>query len=238
MLGGLHAQRPISLSRYHYAVTLEFGSAFPNYIPNDQLRWQAGVYAAGGITLEGMQRLNAHWQLLTGLGLTTYLLNNKGPEDDYSLDFISPHLRLGAGYVSKMKRKGQQYLGQLTTGAQLGYTKTSFEAFENYQVAISGSRQFYYFARAEWGIRWPWQKRLQRGLPKPYSECGLFYRYNFNDLGMARITGNDYSLTMQPSGNIFGAYFRLVLPANRKKVSLPEPLPPAPIIYHPRMKNG
>lgn len=130
-----------------------------------------------------------------------------------------------------------QYIGQLMFGAQLGYTKTLVEEFETYQVEISGSRPFYYFARAEWGVRWPWHKRHRRGLPKPYNECGVFYRYNFNALGTARFTGSDYVLDMQPSGNILGGYFRVVLPAGRKKVKLPDPPPPADIIYHPRM-NG
>ncbi|MEL7220742.1 MAG: hypothetical protein AAGJ93_05445 [Bacteroidota bacterium] len=240
LLGGtsnIAAQRNAKLTKYQVAAIIEFGSAFPNYEPANQLRWQPGVYAAGAITLEGIQRLNLHWQLIAGLGLSPYLLNNNGPDDNYSLDFISPHFRLGAGYLSSKKQRGHHYLMQLMMGAQLGYTKTLVEEFETYQVEITGGKPFYYFTRAEWGVRWPWQKRYQRGLPKPFNEVGIFYRYNFNGLGTARFTGSDYILDMKPSGNILGGYFRVVLPAGRKKVKLPDPLPPAAIIYHPRMSG-
>ncbi len=67
-------------------------------------------------------------------------------------------------------------------------------------------------------------------------EFGTYFRYNLNTLGTAQIEEPDFNITLEPRGNIFGGYFKILFPAGRKRVRMKEvqtiELPP--IIYNPR----
>lgn len=235
----LEAQRTTKMARYELALSFGAGSSFPKLEPTFG-PWKPGAYVAGQLDVEVLYRFHPRWYGIGGVGWSTYLLGHVGPSDKYGLDFASSHIQVGLGRLSAKKKGGKRpwwWIYSAKLGAQIGFSDTLRESYVDYRVDIRSESLFYTYTRLELGIQWQWRKRWQRGKPKPVSSYGIFYRYNFTDLGIATITGPDYTVDLLPRGNVFGAYFRVQLPAGREQFKPKPPPPPPRTIFHPRAES-
>lgn len=120
------AQPPIP----ELTISTEFspGTTFPNFIGNKN-GWNAKLYAAGAFSVLLSKRLNKHWDTFVGIGMSAYLMNNRGKVDDYLMDFTSPHLLSGIGYYKNPYNQTQSFI-KLSAGSQLGYRGELNEYYE------------------------------------------------------------------------------------------------------------
>lgn len=206
------------IGKYMLGLEINAGHSFPNF-DIEQDKWKAGFYPAGGINITLANRLSPKWILDLGLGVTGYALNNTSPFDHYILDFSSPLLIGGISYNFKGYRN-RDCFAKLSAGGQMAYKGSFVEQFENYSVTISGNNKAYVFLRPEIGIRNQFKNKVGRAKVKMSYELGTFFRINLNPLGSARIeeTQSDFVLTLKPSGNIIGFYFKLLFPVGKQRV--------------------
>lgn len=229
----LQGQRVERVPKYAIGIEMDVGHSFPAF-DREQDEWKATFYPAGALSVLLAHRLGKSWSADLGIGLTAYSLTNRGPVDRYTLDFVSPHLQSGISF-SRPTQRGKESFVRLTTGFQLGYRGSFTDVFETYLVTIEGKRSLYYFVRPEIGIRRTFRKKLGGARHRMAYEFGTFFRYNWMDLGSARIQQPGSELLLQPRGNIVGGYYKILLPAGRRKVRIEPPEQPLPpVIYHPR----
>ena len=229
----IYSQNFTRVNKYAMGVELHMGSTFPNIL-EQQDQWKAKLHASGGFNLLFVNRLNANWSADIGIGLTSYFMNYRGPIDNYIFDFISPLALAGISYSIPTSKRQESFI-KLTSGIQMGYQGEFIDEFDAYTVYVEGTNRWYYFLRPEIGMRRYFKKKMKGSRFKQNYEFGTFFRYNINDLGIARIEENNLNLTIQPKGNVIGGYIKFLIPAGNQGIkvkSLEEQLPP--IIYSPR----
>ncbi|MBR9922064.1 MAG: hypothetical protein GYB31_14590 [Bacteroidetes bacterium] len=223
-------------NKYSIGIRVDAGHSFPNF-SNTSSDWKGTFYPAGGINLMLVRRFNQNWTAGLGAGVAGYALTNRGPIDKYILDFASPTLTTEIGYIFMTTHNREGFL-RLSGGIQLAYQKVFEDQFETYTVSIEGENLLLYFIQPELGIRRYFKQKMKVSRFKTAYEFGVFFRYNFNRLGTATISSSDYEVVLTPSGNIMGAYFKILFPIGNKrfeaKPKKEKPLPP--IIYNPRFK--
>ena len=245
----LIGQKSTEDNKYWVGIEMDIGHSFPNF-DKDQSRWKGTFYPAGGLNLLFVNRLNQRWITDLGVGITGYALTNKGSVDNYVLDFASPQISSGLSY-NFQNRKGQENFIKLAGGLQLGYQGKFIDEFETYKITIEGNNVLYQFIRPEIGIRRYFKQRMKGSRFKMAYEFGTFFRYNLNILGTVLIQENDFQVTLEPKGNIVGAYFKILLPAGKKRIEFKQQIPAdkkekrikqnqvkelSPIIYKPRYR--
>ncbi len=227
-------QKTNKINKYSVGIEIDIGHSFPNF-DKEQERWKGTFYPAGGINVLFINRINQNWITDLGVGITGYALTNKGNVDNYVLDFASPTISSGISY-NFPNRQGQENFLKLTSGFQLGYRGTFIDEFEDYTVRIEGKNKLYQFIRPEIGIRRYFKQKMKGTRYKMAYEFGTYFRYNLNTLGTATIEETDFEVTLKPSGNIIGVYFKVLFPAGKKRIRIKpqkeKELPP--IIYNPR----
>ncbi len=213
----VRAQRKYT-NKHGVGMELFIGHSYPNFQSN-QTFWKAGLYGAGGMHISWEERMTQKFLLNAGLGLSAYALKNKGPVDDYILDYASPHMMLGGKYLIDSKRNGEGVFG-VSLGGQLSYKGTINDNFDLYSVSIQGSRSLTYFVRADLGIRKYFDRSFNRA--KPAYEFGTFFRYNLTSLGTARFASNSYDVILEPKGHVMGLYARVYVSSGRARFRLEE----------------
>lgn len=214
----LIGQQSTKINKYSIGLEIDIGHSFPNF-DKEQDRWKGTFYPAGGINLLFVSRINQKWIADLGIGITAYALTHKGSVDHYVIDFASPTISSGISY-NFQKRQGQENFIKLTSGFQLGYQGTFEDEFETYTVKIEGKNRLYPFIRPEIGIRKYFKQKMKGSRYKMAYEFGAYFRYNLNTLGTAKISEHDFEVTLEPRGNIIGAYFKILFPAGQKRIKI------------------
>ncbi|MEO1258869.1 MAG: hypothetical protein AAFZ15_08720 [Bacteroidota bacterium] len=230
----LCAQRMRKTNKFAFVTSANIGQTLPGYT-TDQDRWKAGLHLSWGFNIGAAMRLSEHWSIDGGLGLTGFWMSNRGPYDNYILDFASPAVTAGLQYIWRHHYFKESFF-RLAGGVQLGYEESFIETFEGYLVQISSDQPVYYFARPEIGFRKTLNiKSKVSRYPLQY-EAGSFCRYYFNGLGEVIFIEDNFSTPSKPRGFTFGIFFRLLIPYGNENVRMkaPEEYFPA-IIYNPRL---
>ncbi len=230
----LMGQKSTKINKYSIGVEIDIGHSFPNF-DKEQERWKGIFYPAGGLNVLFVNRINQRWIVDLGVGITGYALVNKGSIDNYLLDFASPKILTGISYNFKRLQSQENFI-KLTSGLQMGYQRSFVDEFETYSVKIEGKNNFYPFVKPEIGIRKNFKQRMKGARYKMAYELGTYFRYNLNTLGTATIEEDNFVVTLEPRGNIIGAYFKILFPAGTKRIKIEQQteneLPP--VIYNPR----
>lgn len=217
----LFAQKSKRVSKNHFGFELSLGTTFPHF-DLEQDQWKALYYSGNSFTFLWSNRLNRHWIADFGIGVSTYLMFNQGPVDLYILDFISPHFMTGISYNQTINRNKESFY-KISFGSQLGYRGELTQTFKTYKVEIESKNQFYFFVRPEVGIRNKFKKKIKNSPFQLSYELGTFFRLNFNRLGKATFTQDDLKFSIRPKGDVIGIYFKLLIPAGKRKVKLKIP---------------
>lgn len=229
----LAAQKTGRNNRYALGMEIGLGTSFPNFT-TDQDSWSAGLYSSGNMTVSLARRFNQRWSAEAGLGMTAYILSNRGPVDNYILDFASPHLCGGLVY-NFWNRKNQENFVRLRGGLQLAYQGMIVDEFESYTVIIKGEELFYYFVQPEIGIRRYSKQKMKGSKFKIAYELAAFYNHRFNPLGTVDIYQIDQTISLIPRGSVIGASIRFLFPTGIEKIKTKQKKVPTPTtIYHPR----
>jgi len=147
----VNAQKTRRINKYSIGIEIDAGHSSPSF-NKEQNRWKGSFYPTGALTLSFRNRINQHWQSDLGIGLTGYALVNKGPFDNYILNFSSPHLATSIQYIKTTNKKMENFV-RLKTGMQLGYKGEFTEIFESYTATIKGTNPIIFFISPEIGIR-------------------------------------------------------------------------------------
>lgn len=227
-------QKNPPVNKYTIGLAIEVGHSFPNF-DREQERWEGTFYPTGGLQLMFQDRISERWAIDLGLGITGYALANKGSVDQYVLDFASPKMSSGISYHFR-NRRGQEHVLQLLSGFQLSYQGTFEDEFDTYTVKIAGKHKFNPFIRPAIGVRKSFKRKMKGSRYPMAYEMGTFFRYNFRTLGTAQIIEQDFEVILEPRGNIIGGYFKILIPAGKKRLRIKKERAPrwSPIIYNPR----
>ena len=234
----LFGQKSKKIDKNYFVIDIDAGGTFADF-DESQPFWKPTFYPAISLGLLWSRRINASLDFDIGAGGTFYYLINKGTVDRYVLDFASPYLISGLGYSFMQKQREELYI-KISAIVQIGFDDTFREEFPDYVVDIESDSEYYYSIKTQFGLR-RFFKRRQKKKSKPVGfEYGVYFRYSFQDLGMATFTGSDYSTTISPDGDMCGIYYKLLLTYGggkvsrkvRPKTAKEKELPP--IIYNPR----
>ena len=170
-----------------------------------------------------------------GLGLTGFWMENRGPYDNYILDFASPALTAGLQYLWRNHFDKESFV-RLGGGMQVGYDEAFVESFEGYEVQISSDQPVYYFVRPEIGFRKITKFKTKTSRYPVQYEMGSYICHYFNGLGEVVFVEDDFVAPSRPRGFTLGVFFRVLLPYGNEtaKVDAVENYFPA-IIYNPRL---
>lgn len=227
----LFAQKTKRINKWSVGLAIDVGHTFPHF-DRPQNRWKAPRYPTGSMTGIVANRLTQKWIVEAGIGGTLYWMVHKGPVDKYILDYASPHFISGISYNMLTKKRQEQFF-KLSGGMQVGYQGEFVDEFETYTILVEGQNRILKFIRPEIGIRRFSTKRAKGTRDKIAFEYSLFFRYNFDKLGLVKIEEEDFEVYLNPRGNIVGASFRLVFPTGSKRMKVKD-LRVEPVIYHPR----
>ena len=214
-------------------MTANIGQVIPGYT-TEQDRWKAGIHLSGAFNIGAEMRMNEHWSMGVGLGLTGFWLDNRGPFDNYILDFASPALTTGLQYLWRNHTERESFV-RLGMGIQLGYQESFVEEYDGYEVFISSDQPVYYFIKPEIGFRkTASQKTKVSRYPVQY-EVGSYLHYYFNSLGdVVFVESNFIALTKQRGFNL-GIFCRLLIPYGDENVKMTAAeMANPPVIYNPR----
>ena len=227
----LYAQKTKRITKWSIGFAIDAGHSFPHF-DRAQTRWKAPRYPTGSMTGFIANRITQKWIVEAGIGGTLYWMVHKGPIDKYILDYASPHFISGISYNMLTKKRQEQFF-KLSGGMQIGYQGEFIDEFESYTILVEGQNRILKFIRPEFGIRRFSTKKAKGTRNNIAFECSVFFRYNFDKLGLVKILEEDFEVNLNPRGNIVGASFRIVMPTGRKRLKMKQ-LPLEPIIYHPR----
>lgn len=229
----LFSQRMRKTNKFAFSASANIGQVIPNFT-TDHTRWKAGYHLSGGFTLGTEVRLHEHWSAGMGLGLTFFYLDNRGPSENYVLDFFSPHLMGGLSYLWR-DAHGRESFFRLNGGLQIGYDRAFVETFDGYEVQISSDDPLYFFARPEVGFRKTTEWKTKTSRYRMSYEVGSYVRHYFNGLGKVVFVEDRFSSPAEPRGFTLGIFFRILMPYGNEstKVLAPENFYP-PVIYNPR----
>lgn len=214
----LFSQKHTKINKYTVGIEIDIGHSFPNF-DKEQDRWKATFYPTYGFNLLFTNRINAAWSADLSIGLTGYVLINKGPVDSYILDFASPTLAPGITYNFPNRNRLESFI-KLSGGLQMGYQGMFVDQFDSYGVFVESTNTFYSFIRPEIGIRKHAKRNMKGTRDKLAHEFGTFFRYNFSRMGKATFKEPDFEVTLEPSGNIIGAYFKILFPVSPTRVKI------------------
>jgi hypothetical protein len=233
--GGTQSERPDN--KYSVGATFAFGQSRPNW-QEKAVGWGNKWYPAARLGIHFDCALNEQWIVTGGVGAMMFVLPVKTPVDVYFLDFLSPQLELGIARLYPLASKNNHLVAQFNLGLQQGFNQTLRDEFDAYQVTITGDAPYYYFIRPELGLRIRTKRKSYGSLFKMSYAVGVFYRYQFNELGRATFVRGNEEVVLVPPGSVLGIYGRWFLPVGKQRIQrkiLEEP--PPVIIYHPRMRD-
>lgn len=205
------------LPKHLIGLSVEASHLFPNYLETNP-NWSGIFYPSGNISVSYNNRFYFHWQGIAGIGLQGYGLVNKGLNDKYTFDFISPHAFLGGQYFIPTKHKFDGFI-RGTIGANLTPIQPFEESFQNYSVSVLPNNLFNPYFKISLGITNQFKNKIGNSKNQLIWELGAIYTHQPMAYGYAIFSDENGQTIAAPTGGGFGFFFKLYFPTGKGTVS-------------------